>query len=55
MTAKPPAQRVAELRARRAALGLTRLELYVHPQDHEAIKRKAESLQRTREKMEKQK
>jgi hypothetical protein len=55
MTAKPPAQRVEELRARRKALGLKRLELYVHPDDHEAVKRKAASLQRTREKQEKQK
>jgi hypothetical protein len=55
MTAKPVNQRVDEMRTRRKALGLTRIELYVHPEDHEAVKRKAASLQRTREKLEKQK
>jgi hypothetical protein len=50
MTAKPVNQRVQELRARREALGLTRLELYAHPDDHEAVKRKAALLQRQREK-----
>jgi hypothetical protein len=54
MTAKPVNQRVDELRARRKALGLERLELYVHPDDKDAVKRKAASLQRAREK-EKQK
>jgi hypothetical protein len=55
MTAKPTHQRVEELRARRKALGLKRLELYAHPADHPAIKRKAASLQRGREKQEKRK
>jgi hypothetical protein len=35
MNAKTPTERVQELRQRREALGLTRLELYVHPEDHE--------------------
>ncbi len=38
MTAKPVAARVAALRQRRAALGLKRLELYAHPDDHAALK-----------------
>jgi hypothetical protein len=50
MTAKTVAERVSALRQRREALGLTRLELYVHPDDHDAVKRKAASLQRKREK-----
>lgn len=48
MTAATVAARVAALRKRRAALGLTRLELYVHPDDHDAIKALAEKLQRKR-------
>jgi hypothetical protein len=48
VTAKTSTERVAEVRARRAALGLRRLELYVHPEDHEAIKALAEKLQRRR-------
>lgn len=47
--AKTTAARVAELRQRRADLGLTRLELYAHPDDHEAIKKLAAKLQRRRE------
>lgn len=35
---KTVTERVAELRARRAALGLVRLEVYVRPQDRERIK-----------------
>jgi len=50
MTAKTSAQRVAALRAARDALGLKRLELYVHPEDLPAIKALAEKLQRKREK-----
>ena len=44
MTAKPVAgaARVAALRARRAALGLTRLELWARPEHHARIKRYAE-------------
>lgn len=47
--AKTTAARVAELRQRRADLSLTRLELYAHPDDHEAIKALAAKLQRKRE------
>lgn len=47
--AKTTAARVAKLRQRRADLGLTRLELYAHPDDHEAIKALASKLQRKRE------
>lgn len=47
--AKTTAARVAELRQRRADLGLTRLELYAHPDDHEVIKALAAKLQRKRE------
>jgi hypothetical protein len=49
MTAKTIAQRVADLRARREALGLTRLELWARPEDHEYLKAKAEWLQKRRE------
>lgn len=38
------AKRVAALRERRAALGLKRLELYVHPDDASAIKAVAAAL-----------
>ena len=54
MTAKPVNQRVEELRARRKALGLTRLELYVHPDDHPPVKQLAAKLQRKRIKEQKQ-
>ena len=47
--AKTNAERIAALRQRRADLGLTRLELYAHPDDHEAIKELAAKLQRKRE------
>ena len=47
---KTTTARVAALRARRAALGLTRLELYAHPEDHAALKALAEKLQRKRAK-----
>jgi hypothetical protein len=49
LIAKTPTERVQELRQRREALGLTRLELYVHPEDHEAVKAYAAKLQRKRE------
>lgn len=52
--AKTTAARVAELRRRRADLGLTRLELYAHPDDHEAIKSLAAKLQRKLERLSKQ-
>lgn len=44
----PTAQRVAAMRQRRQAIGLRRLELYAHPDDHERLKRLAEALQRRR-------
>lgn len=50
MASKPVNQRVDELRARRKALGLTRLELYVHPDDHDSIKEVANRLRKKREK-----
>jgi hypothetical protein len=49
MTAKTSTERVAEVRARRRALGLRRLEVYAHPEDHEPIKVLAAKLQRKRE------
>lgn len=52
MTAKSTAERVADLRQRRDALGLTRLELYAHPQDHIPLKIYALSLQAERAKQE---
>lgn len=48
--AKTTASRVKELRQRRSEQGLTRLELYAHPEDHEPIKRYAGKLQRKRQK-----
>ena len=48
MTAKTTAARVAALRERRAAKGLTRLELYAHPDDHAPIKAHAARLARKR-------
>jgi hypothetical protein len=49
LIAKTTTERVQELRQRRELLGLTRLEIYVHPDDHEAIKALAAKLQRKRE------
>lgn len=49
-TPKTPTQRVQALRQRRADLGLVRLDLYAHPDDHPAIKALAEKLQAKREK-----
>jgi hypothetical protein len=49
VTAQTPSERKAAERARRKEAGLTRLELYVHPEDHEAIKAYAAKLQRKRE------
>lgn len=48
MTTKPldGAARVAALRARRAALGLTRLELWARPEHHARIKRYAARLEK---------
>lgn len=48
MTSATVAARVAALRERRAALGLTRLELYAHPEDHEALKKLARRLAKKR-------
>jgi hypothetical protein len=47
--AKTAAERIRLMRERREALGLTRLELYAHPDDHQAIKDTAARLQRRRE------
>jgi hypothetical protein len=44
-------ERVAALRAAREALGLKRLELYVHPDDWQAIKTLAEKLKKRRAKL----
>jgi hypothetical protein len=41
-------QRVAALRQRRAEQGLVRLELYVHPDDHAAVKAVAQALTQRR-------
>jgi hypothetical protein len=41
-------QRVAALRQRRAEQGLVRLELYVHPDDHAAVKAVAQALTQQR-------
>lgn len=51
LAAKTVAERVQALRMRREALGLTRLEVYVHPDDHEAIKAYADRLRVKREKL----
>lgn len=50
MTAQTALQRVQALRQRRQALGLTRLELYVHPEDHPALKSLAARLAKARAK-----
>jgi hypothetical protein len=55
MTAKTSTERVMEVRARRRALGLRRLEVYAHPEDHEPIKVLAAKLQRKRERTKKEK
>lgn len=49
MTAKPVAARVAALRKRRAELGLVRVEVYVHPDDREAVTALVTKLRRARE------
>jgi hypothetical protein len=49
-TTKGTAASVAALRARRAALGLKRADIYAHPDDLPAIKTLAEKLQRKRTK-----
>ncbi len=46
---KTAAARVAKLRAARDALGLKRLEVYAHPDDHKAIKTTARRLSKKRE------
>ena len=50
MTAKPATERMAALRKRRQEAGFTRLELWLHPDDHEAVKDAAAKLQRKRDK-----
>lgn len=55
MSPTPTKTRVAALRQRRAELGLTRLEVYAHPEDHPPIKALAERLARKRLKNPKQK
>jgi hypothetical protein len=45
---KPATARVIALRKRRAAHGLTRLEVYAHPDDHAAIKAYAARLLKKR-------
>ena len=50
MTAKPATERMAALRKRRQEAGLTRLELWLHPDDREAAKEAAAKLQRKRDK-----
>jgi hypothetical protein len=52
VNAKTVSERVQALRQRREDKGLTRLELYAHTDDHAAIKKKAEQLQRNRERTE---
>jgi hypothetical protein len=47
--AKTTTERVAKLRAARDALGLKRLEVYAHPDDHKAIKTTARRLSKKRE------
>jgi hypothetical protein len=50
MTAKTSTERVNKSRKQRLALfGLTRLEVYAHPEDHAEIKALAAKLQRKRE------
>jgi hypothetical protein len=50
MPAKTSTERVNKSRKQRLALfGLTRLEVYAHPEDHEPIKVLAAKLQRKRE------
>jgi hypothetical protein len=47
---KPSAPRVAALRERRAALGLVRVEVYVHPDDAQPIRDYAQRLAHKRKK-----
>mgnify|MGYP001335250229 CR=1 FL=1 len=48
MTAKPATERMAALRKRRQDTGLTRLELWAHPDDHQAIRDEAARLAKAR-------
>ena len=50
MTAQTPAQRKAAERQHRKEAGLVRLELYVHPEDREAIRSYAAKMASKREK-----
>lgn len=55
MTAKTQAERKAEQRKRLADAGLTRLELWAHPDDHAALKECAAQLQAKRERAKRRK
>ena len=48
MKAQTPAERKAAERQRRTESGQSRLELWAHPDDHEAIKAYAEKLAKRR-------
>jgi hypothetical protein len=48
MTTKTTSERVQALRQRRDSLGLTRLEVYANPADHQQIKDLAEKLRNRR-------
>ena len=50
---KTAAERKAQERRRRLEQGLTRLEVYANPQDHQQIKDLAEKLRNRRTKLEK--
>jgi hypothetical protein len=50
---KTTAERVQALRTRREALGLRRFEVYVHPDDYDAVKALADRLQVKRERLQK--
>lgn len=53
LAAKTTSERVAAMRADRKALGLKRLELYAHPDDHTDIKAAAAKIARRRQRAEK--
>lgn len=48
MNAKTTAERVQALRSRRDAMGLTRVEVYAHPDDVEAVKKYAAKKRKAR-------
>ena len=49
MTAKPAKERMAALRKRRQESGLVRLELWLHPDDHESVKNVVAELRQKRD------